>query len=191
MDFSPLYSFLSEEGLSAHVAYYERLKLEYSILEVSEPSLRGVAFTDIPFLHIDRNLCSEAYEKRRRIDLHELYFSSFAEREARCDYIPPSFRSVAEMAYELFCLAVESESADFLVVTGDRMTGRVDFTVQRRLFKRQLPLLALDLCEHAYFGDYGFSREKYLKNAVSHLDFSRVSRFIEPFVGAQRKKGLH
>lgn len=184
MDFSPLYSFLSEEGLSAHRAYHERLKLEYSILEVSEPALRGVAFTDIPFLRIDRELRCEAYEKRRRIDLHELYFSSFRANAAKYEYIPPSFRSAAEMAYELFCLASESESADFLVVTGDKVTGRVDFTTDRRLSKRQLPLLALDLCEHAYFQDYGFSREKYLKNAVSHLDFSIVSRFRQPFVSS-------
>ena len=178
MDVSTLHSFLSEDSVSAHLGELERLKLRYSILEASEPRLVGVCFTDIPSLRIARDIKEEAYEKRREIELHELYFSSFAKNNPRCERLPRQFSSPAEMAYELFCLAKDSRGVDFLVVYGEPSTGRVGFSVSKELSRRQVPILALDLCEHAYFCDYGFEREEYLRNASAHLDLSRVSEFI-------------
>ena len=41
------------------------------------------------------------------------------------------------------------------------------------------PLVAIDLAEHAYFGDYGFCREEYIKAAILHLDLSKISDFVK------------
>jgi superoxide dismutase len=32
------------------------------------------------------------------------------------------------------------------------------------------PILALDLCEHAYFGDYAFCKERYIKEALRYIN---------------------
>ena len=36
------------------------------------------------------------------------------------------------------------------------------------------PRLAIDLCEHAYFIEYGFDKERYLEDLLRHLDLSRL-----------------
>ena len=39
--------------------------------------------------------------------------------------------------------------------------------------------LAVDLCEHAYFYDYGFDKKSYLKAALSSLDLSKIENTVE------------
>ena len=43
-----------------------------------------------------------------------------------------------------------------------------------RVFERDTPTLALDISEHAYFADYGFERDNYLKSAVARLDINKL-----------------
>ena len=40
------------------------------------------------------------------------------------------------------------------------------------------PILALDLYEHAYFNDYGFNRDRYLRSALEYLDLERLNSDI-------------
>ena len=44
--------------------------------------------------------------------------------------------------------------------------GKVDYSIK--------PLLALDVSAHAYFLDYGFSKEDYLRAAVSRLSLGKL-----------------
>ena len=37
------------------------------------------------------------------------------------------------------------------------------------------PALAIDVCEHAYFMDYGFDRERYLVSALPYLNVAELS----------------
>ena len=37
------------------------------------------------------------------------------------------------------------------------------------------PIFAIDLCEHAYMLDYGFSRDEYLRRALGYLDLRKLS----------------
>ena len=41
-----------------------------------------------------------------------------------------------------------------------------------------LPLVCIDVCEHAYFLDYGFDKERYLKSALPYLD---ITKLLEKF----------
>jgi superoxide dismutase len=45
-----------------------------------------------------------------------------------------------------------------------------------RLVVPNIPLLAVDVCEHAYFLDYGFDKERYLNRAVSYLNLSVIGK---------------
>ena len=38
------------------------------------------------------------------------------------------------------------------------------------------PVLVIDTCEHAYYGDYGFDRDQYVRRAFSAIDLSRLDK---------------
>ena len=180
MDYSPLCLFLSEESVAAHREYHYRLKVKYSILELSEPRLSGVPFEKIGELKGHGKIFREAYTERRLVDLHELYFNSFSERGRGCELLPNGYSSVADFQYKLLCAAKdEFHYADFLTVLGNLRTGDVRFTVERDVMRYEKPLVAIDLAEHAYFGDYGFCLEEYIKAAILHLDLSKISDFVK------------
>ena len=42
-------------------------------------------------------------------------------------------------------------------------------------YYRSAPVLALDVCEHVYFSDYGFDKERYLLAALPYLDLTRLT----------------
>ena len=114
------------------------------------------------------------------MDLHELYFNSFSERGRGCELLPNGYSSVADFQYKLLCAAKdEFHYADFLTVLGNLRTGDVRFTVERDVMRYEKPLVAIDLAEHAYFGDYGFCLEEYIKAAILHLDLSKISDFVK------------
>ena len=180
MDYSPLFCFLSEESVAAHKEYLYRLKAKYSILELSEPRLCGVPFEKIPELRGKADIFREAYIEKRLVDLHELYFDSFAARGRGCELLPSGFSSLSDLQYKLYCTAMdENRPVDFLTVLGNLRTGEVRFTTEREVFRYEKPLAAIDLAEHAYFNDYGFCREEYLKAAILHLNLSLISDFVK------------
>lgn len=178
MERGAMHGFLSEESICAHKDYLKRLSLEYSILLASEPSLCEKRACEIPRLRIKRDIRDEAYAKCREIELHELYFSSFSEERGRCERLPEGFRSAAELLYEIYRVASERREADFLVVVGDKRRGRVRACRDKDIGPREVAILALDLCEHAYFPDYNYDRDRYLKSAIPRLNLSLVSDFV-------------
>lgn len=187
MEREAMHSFLSEESVSRHKAYLKQLVLEYSVLLASEPRLEDKCASEIAFMRIKSDIRNEAYAKRREIELHELYFSSFIEDSKRCENLPEGFRSVAELRYEIYRVASERREADFLVVAGDKKSRRVRVCADKNIGPRERAILALDLCEHAYFSDYGYDRDRYLKNAISRLNLSLVSDFVLD-AGNQKKR---
>ena len=182
MNLSALFEFLSEESVAAHREYLYKKKVEYSILELSEPKLSGASFEKIIKMRLDKELKREAYRKKRNIDLHELYFFSFTEKRGENITLPQGYRSTAELQYHIFTVATEEEChSDFLTVLFDTRTGGLRPTTERDVGSGEIPVLAIDLAEHAYFSDYGFEREEYVKAAVARLDLRKISDFAEGF----------
>lgn len=168
--------FLSEECIDLHKEYLNQKKIRYSVFEICYPELKNRAFYDLYKLR----LCDEK-EKIIRLKgdiiLHDSYFSSFKERYERCENIRNQYKTEAAFLYEFYNLAIENEG--FAIIYIDK--GKIKFCAGEevyRVLERTLPVLSLDLCEHAYFEDYHFCKEKYLENAISYLNLVKIDEKI-------------
>ena len=170
-------SFLSECSLRIHKEYLNTIKLKYSILLKSEPKLLDLDVKDIQNNRaIKREIRSEAVEHLSEIKAHELYFSSFGEPCSRSDAIREAYGSESSFLYETmrsslnfgegYCFIVKGSRGIFSINTKSAKTVYLDAGI--------LPLLCIDLYEHAYFCDYGFKREDYLNAALYRLDLKRL-----------------
>ncbi len=141
--------FLSNESLSRHYAYLESLRARKR-MEMGH--VRSV---------------------ETQIRAHELYFSSFRRERMRCERVRRGFGSENAFTYALKEYA-DGRAADFLYIFPIRRYPYVGYSTDERDAYRAV--LSIDLCEHAYFLDYGFERDSYLHAALSHLDLSVLDK---------------
>jgi len=168
-------NFISEEHLIKHTEYLKGLKLRYSILEKSVPELKGKKIFEIARLRIDKIIRAEALSLLTEIELHELYFSSFGNGSSLGNAeVRGCFGSEANFLYELKRLAMKSDWG-FVGLKRGR-NGLELFHSDGKRYCEGMPILAIDVCEHAYYGDYGFEKELYLKNALMFLNLDKVSK---------------
>lgn len=144
-------NFISEENLTLHKEYLEALRLKKRML-MGALNVRRVE-TDIK--------------------AHELYFSSFCEDRIRCDLICKSYGSENRFCFLLKEYA-EKRRGEFLYLYPLCRFPFVGYGTEDKLAYRAV--LAIDLCEHAYFLDYGFDYLSYIEAALSHLDLKRLNR---------------
>lgn len=166
---------ISDQALNMHKDYLKRLRLKYSVLEKSYPELRGKGIDEIAKMRIrDRE---EALNLKCDIALHELYFSSFGEGYQCSELARACFGSEASFLYELFEWC-RSHKDDYAVVHINR--GKIDFAGGScdLFIKIRKPILCVDLCEHAYFLDYGFERDTYLERLLPYLNIGRWDKFL-------------
>lgn len=161
---------VSEATEAMHRDHLRTLKLKHSVFEKSYPALVGKDISDYTLTsRLPKGEREELFALKGNILAHELYFSCFIGSPSVI--IIPDYRgSYSELKYRLLCSALCSDG--FLVLFSDG--GELRFyagNAFHRLFERHKPIFALDLCEHAYFYDYGFRKEEYLKAAISMIDF--------------------
>lgn len=165
---------ISDGALAMHRERLRTLKLRYSVFEKSYRSLCGC--TDDRIRHqkgIPPSELEELLHLKGDILAHELYFSCFFSGNPLCITVPHSAPSPAELKYRIFCNALSGEGFFILFADG---RGRMDFYSGNSpfpIFERYKALLAIDLCEHAYFYDYGFDKESYLRSALNLINFSK------------------
>ncbi len=141
--------FLSEENLSLHREYLSSLRLKRKMAD-SRAAQK----------------CIEA-----EIRSHELYFLSFRKERVRSECIRKGYGSESRFCFLLKEYA-EASASDFLYIFLLKHPPFVGFSKDVRFLARAV--LAIDLCEHAYFLDYGFDFSAYLLAAIGHLDLSRT-----------------
>lgn len=167
-------NFISESNERIHREELVRMKHRRSIFEKSYKAefktLRDVYRARIPAYERDvlaRLVCD--------INLHDIFFSSFDMSGGRSDAVRRQFGSDAAFLYELYECARSAEGG-FLLIFGGR-EEKINFYAGREylsLTERKMPKLALDLEEHAYFYDYLFERDGYIKTALSGLNISKI-----------------
>ena len=168
-----LTEFLSEESISAHKEYVRQLRLKYSIIESYLPRLKGVKMTDLSRLGLAGCDRRDVLLLLPEITLHEVYFSSFLETpHVRSVAVAEIFGSEAAYLNRLFGLAKNSAFGFLAIGQGGVASVVTDY---KDAFIHGEPILAVDLCEHAYFLDYGFDRERYLVSCLSHLDLTKIT----------------
>ena len=144
--------FLSETNLSMHKEYLRELNLRLSIFEKSYTESLGKSPMEILRLKIPKKDRIELFELKSEIAAHNIFFSSFLFEMRVSD---------SALRYDMLCEAMRAKSGFLVAWRGKKgeflyMAGE-DY---REIFKETEPMLAVDLCEHSYFYDYGFDKKK-------------------------------
>ncbi len=176
MDFKAMNRFLSEENIKRHLEHLRTQKLRLSILEKSIPELGGKTMAQICRSNLKSAVKDEALDLMWYIRSHECFFDSFCENQQRNMLILKHFSSLEKYIYDIYTEA-KGYNHGFLYMFIDKLgIPRTHYSDRYDgAFVKYKPCLAIDLYEHTYFSDYGFDRERFLKNALTHLDVSKLS----------------
>ena len=121
--------------------------------------------------------------------LHELYFGNLTQSTATpptgiiLEKILESFGSLEAWQQEFFGIAA-MRGIGWAILALDPLSGRLfNLWINEHdggLLAGSVPLLVLDVFEHAYITDYGIKRAEYLTLCAEHLDWERAtSRLID------------
>ncbi len=172
--------FISDENKKMHEEYLRNLKLKMSIFEKSYPELHNKSCREILRTKIAVTEREEAARLKAEICAHEIYFSSFDYSNTASPSVSRAWGSEANFLYEIMA-AADRARYGFIMIYADR-ADRINFLISEDIleqFAKCDPVLAIDICEHAYFHDYGFNRKEYLKAALSELNLSKIEKHIE------------
>lgn len=178
MNKAVLREFLSEDNLNMHISHLKNEALRYSILEKSINKLSGLTIDEISRSGLKREERKEAISCLSYIESHKCYFDSFGHLRKRCDALRKYFGSEEKLLYEIFEIARHGDNGFLYVYIDNKGKPIIELASPHSAYTRFSPVLALDLYEHAYFLDYGFEREKYLRSAISHLDIEKLEKAL-------------
>ena len=169
--------FISQTNYELHREHLRQLKLRMSIFEKSYQQIKGKSPRQILKLPIDRNEREVAAGLLADILAHELFFDSFSSTNTTSRPVRDAYGSEANFLYLISRKAEKCHG--FLFVVQDRrgVPEIVAYNEPLSAFlSNATPTLAVDLCEHAYFYDYCFDSQTYLRAALSHLDLSKIKK---------------
>ena len=174
MDFSPMYTFLTQDNVSYHLEYYKTLQGKLSIYRKSLPDFDLSSYSLLMKSNVSNDIKAEILPLFNSEKLHKSFFESFTDEFVDCGEIKRWYSSVEALLFDMLCEAKKHELG-FLCIMCDR-SGAPTYRVVTNAIRYPLPerFLCIDLYEHAYFYDYGFSKETYLRAALSHLDFNKL-----------------
>lgn len=175
MNFKVMNMFLSEENIKRHLEHLRTLRLKYSVLEKSLPELKGKDMTVVARSGINKKIKEEALELLWLINSHELFFNSFNDNPTWSEAMRKHNSSRERFVYDLL-MEARDKDCGFLYIYPDRQKRLLTVYTDRfdGAFVKYEPKLCLDLYEHTYFSDYGFKKEKFLRNALMYLDTGRL-----------------
>ena len=171
---------ISETNRRMHQDHLHTLKLRLSIFEKSYPETKGKGIGELgriklPYGERERLRCllSDIYA-------HELFFSSLSDKPKRCEKVRGKYGSEASFLYSVLSDSIDVDGGFILIYI--KRDGGIGVYAGRDLvsvFSKYDVRLAVDLCEHAYFYDYGFDKKSYLRAALSSLDLSKIENTVE------------
>lgn len=169
-----LLEIFSEDNLNLHLLHMKSFAGRYSILEKSIPRLAGIPINEIYRLGLKKDELDDALEFFSCHEAHKIFFDSFAHLTKKCENVKKHFGSDEKFLYEVFECARSGSYGFVFVYLDKRSKPQIEFTASRDGFTRYSPILALDVFEHAYFWDYGFEKERYLRAAISRFDIEKL-----------------
>ena len=174
----PLRAFLTEENIMIHKEYSKTLRLRHSIAEKSIPQIKGKSILEIEKMRLPSSVKNDILPNLREYVAHEIYFRSFCSNRLSCPKIKDFYSSVEAFLYEIYLIA-SCKSYGFVFVFVDER-GRPMIHHSEDCKRIMLtPSLAIDVSEHAYFLDYRFDKERYLRSALSNLNLSLLDNVIK------------
>lgn len=174
----PMRAFLSEENITIHREYMRTLRLRHSVMEKSIPTVKGASLSEISKMKLKKHDREEILENLSEYLLHDLYFKSFSEKSAGEPLLKRYYPSDEAFLYEILQACTNTDSGFVMIFTDNRGRPQIkSFNSWQDIIST--PRLAIDLSEHAYFLDYGFDKERYLRNALSHLKLEMLTSTTE------------
>ncbi len=167
--------FFSEDSIILHNEYLRIKKLKYSILEKSIKGIKGKGVTDILRMRLNKAEKSEILQLLPEIILHDIFFDSFTDCKY-CNIDSPGNRYKSSYGL-LNDIYREAMSISHGFVTVSLCRGEINVSASENyveLLQYEMPILSVDVCEHAYFYDYRFDKERYLLNALPYLNLSKI-----------------
>lgn len=163
--------FLSVESIDKHKDYLKTLNLRYSILKKSVGALNGKSFKEIYGMRLDRDIKREALELLYEIEMHNIYFSSFSPDKSYISSlkIREQYKNEANFLNSVYKAALKINHGFLLLFCDGKGICIAEGNMDKLLFGFGKPMLALDMCEHCYYTDYGFNKKEYLLNAIPAL----------------------
>jgi superoxide dismutase len=126
--------------------------------------------SDSKMMRIDGQMKSEVMNLLWHIKSHELFFSSFTinrkgdqKNRQLCDRI----------RYDVYCEAMAHDYG-YLYVFNDRGLKIKFSDNSRNCYDIKDEWLCIDLYEHCYILDYGYKKDRFLKNALAYFDIERL-----------------
>lgn len=172
MNFKALNLFLSEDNIRRHIEHNNSVKLKLSILEKSVPKIIGCSICEIKQMKLDKDIKEEAARLIGYIRSHDLFFDSFVEHNNACGH---KALWIEQLLYNIYTEALSLDFGFMYLFKDGRGGIKTSFSPNGEyIIENQKPILSLDLFEHTYYLDYGFKKDKFLKNALCHLDISRL-----------------
>lgn len=173
-------AFLSEKQFSEHLKLYEGYVKKSE--EIGE-KLKSSSFDDANATFSEvRSLRNAETFAKNGIRLHELYFGSLGkgklsgkikkliEEKWGFEKFKKSFAASALSVRGWVILAYDLELKKINIFATDQH----DIAVWNAV-----PLLILDVYEHAYFMDYGTNRKQYVEDFFENIDWNEVSKRFE------------
>lgn len=171
-----MHEILSERAVKMHKDYLNELILRRSIFEKSYPN--GVTDSYIKASGLVRGERERMRGLSNQILAHQIFFDSFsANRYQHSDIVNKQYGDITHLLNEVFRLCMASEGG-FVYIGIER--GRVEMCACKEREKAPFePILAVDICEHVYFLDYGFDKERFLCRFLPYLSLSKIDQFYK------------
>lgn len=173
-----MYRFISERYYEWHKEYLRGLKLRYSVLEKEFPTIKDLDCYKVSRLRLARADKARVQSLFWEILLHETFFCSFSGGEyAPSGRVRELLGSETNLINQMYGMAMSTEGGFVGVL---ERAGRAQFFAIRDFSIGLVgrPILSLDISEHAYFGDYGFNKERYVRTALKYLNMSAFDSFF-------------
>ena len=185
---------LSASQISQHITLYNGYvqkmnEIEQKLATVDRQNSASRTYSPFRSLKI-----AETYALNGSI-LHELYFENLSIQPTTPDDMGPLTKALIEKSFG----SIEAFKKDFFDSAGvARGWVLTSYGVNNGLLHNYvldehnirvpvmvIPLIVLDVYEHAYMIDYGINRKPYLQVFWEHIDWvvveNRVTKWVEPF----------
>lgn len=168
--------FLSDDSIALHMEFVRKQRLKLSVIEAEFPSVMGLDPHLIARLRIPRDVKINAIDLSSEVKLHDVFFTSFSpSRFVRSRTVETLYGSEAAFLNRIYR---EALSLRFGFVTVHMHLDNIyvrAYGDPKEAFSIGSPILAFDVCEHTYFSDYGFDKERFLLSAIPYLDISKLT----------------
>ena len=163
--------FVSEENLLLHKNYVRDLELKYSILNKSISNLANKNIKDIYYSSFERDIKTEALGLLYEIEMHKLYFSSFSSDKSyiSSEKVKSLYKNEANFLNAIYKYAFKCNHGFVFAYLKRGKIEIAEGSVERLVWSYSEPKLCLDVCEHSYYGDFGFDKKRYLLSSIPYL----------------------